>query len=55
MYTDKFSCSWTEKRLHSMNLLENHPEEIEYFWPDRTLGRVEDDHIPFLTRGIHPR
>ncbi|XP_051942822.1 glutaminyl-peptide cyclotransferase [Hippocampus zosterae] len=41
-----------EKRLHSMNLLENHPDEIEYFWPDRTVGRVEDDHVPFLTRGV---
>ncbi|XP_037096458.1 glutaminyl-peptide cyclotransferase [Syngnathus acus] len=41
-----------EKRLHSMNQLQNHPDEEEYFWPDRPIGRIEDDHIPFLNRGV---
>ncbi|XP_028995629.1 glutaminyl-peptide cyclotransferase [Betta splendens] len=41
-----------EKRLHSMNLLADHPDSVEYFWPDRPVGRIEDDHIPFLNRGV---
>ncbi|KAM9777803.1 glutaminyl-peptide cyclotransferase [Neosynchiropus ocellatus] len=41
-----------EKRLHASGQLQNHPEEIEYFWPDRPVGRVEDDHVPFLNRGV---
>lgn len=36
-----------------MNLLVDHPDSVEYFWPDRPVGRIEDDHIPFLNRGIH--
>ncbi|XP_070698886.1 glutaminyl-peptide cyclotransferase [Pempheris klunzingeri] len=42
----------TEKRLHSMNQLVNHPNSVEYFWPDRPVGRILDDHIPFLNRGV---
>ncbi|XP_026212721.1 glutaminyl-peptide cyclotransferase [Anabas testudineus] len=41
-----------EKRLHSMNQLVDHPNSVEYFWPDRPIGRVQDDHIPFLERGV---
>ncbi|KAF3701396.1 Glutaminyl-peptide cyclotransferase [Channa argus] len=41
-----------EKRLHSMNLLVDHPNNVEYFWPDQPVGRIEDDHIPFLDRGV---
>ncbi|XP_077476917.1 glutaminyl-peptide cyclotransferase [Stigmatopora argus] len=41
-----------EKRLHSMNQLENHPDSAEYFWPDRPIGPIDDDHIPFLSRGV---
>lgn len=36
-----------------MNQLVNHPDDVEYFWPDRPVGHVQDDHIPFLSRGIH--
>ncbi|KAK2826264.1 hypothetical protein Q5P01_020478 [Channa striata] len=42
-----------EKRLHSMNLLVDHLNSVEYFWPDRPIGRVADDHVPFLDRGVH--
>ncbi|KAM9842974.1 glutaminyl-peptide cyclotransferase [Aulostomus maculatus] len=41
-----------ESRLHSMNQLVNHPDDIEYFWPDRPVGQIQDDHIPFLSRGV---
>ena len=42
----------SEKRLHFMNQLVDHPNSVEYFWPDHLVGRVLDDHIPFLNRGI---
>uniref|UniRef100_A0A3B3UWT8 Glutaminyl-peptide cyclotransferase n=1 Tax=Poecilia latipinna TaxID=48699 RepID=A0A3B3UWT8_9TELE len=38
------------KRLHSMNQLVEHPNSVQYFWPDRPVGRILDDHIPFLNR-----
>ncbi|KAM3594975.1 uncharacterized protein V6R79_016296 [Siganus canaliculatus] len=41
-----------EKRLHSMNQLVNHPNSVQYFWPDRPVGHIQDDHIPFLNRGV---
>ncbi|KAM7376523.1 hypothetical protein PAMP_006251 [Pampus punctatissimus] len=41
-----------EKRLHSMNQLVNHPTEVEYFWPNHPVGHIQDDHIPFLNRGV---
>lgn len=41
-----------EKRLHSMNQLVEHPNSVQYFWPDRPVGRILDDHIPFLNRGV---
>ncbi|KAM4542685.1 glutaminyl-peptide cyclotransferase [Odontesthes bonariensis] len=41
-----------EKRLHSMNQLVDHPNSVEYFWPDHPVGRVLDDHVPFLNRGV---
>ncbi|XP_061824579.1 glutaminyl-peptide cyclotransferase [Nerophis lumbriciformis] len=41
-----------EKRLHFMNQLENHLDEVEYFWPDHPVGHIQDDHIPFLNRGV---
>ncbi|TMS20984.1 Glutaminyl-peptide cyclotransferase [Larimichthys crocea] len=41
-----------EKRLHSMNQLVDHPNSVQYFWPERTVSRIEDDHIPFLNRGV---
>lgn len=41
----------SEKRLHSMNQLVDHPNSVQYFWPDRPVGHIQDDHIPFLNRG----
>uniref|UniRef100_A0A672ISB8 Glutaminyl-peptide cyclotransferase n=1 Tax=Salarias fasciatus TaxID=181472 RepID=A0A672ISB8_SALFA len=41
-----------ERRLHSMNQFVEHPESVEYFWPDRRVAHVLDDHIPFLNRGV---
>ncbi|XP_070776496.1 glutaminyl-peptide cyclotransferase [Enoplosus armatus] len=41
-----------EKRLHSMNQLVDHPNSMQYFWPNHPVGHVEDDHIPFHTRGV---
>lgn len=45
----------SEKRLHSMNQLVNHPNSVQYFWPDQPVGHIQDDHIPFLNRGIHSK
>ncbi|XP_019743210.1 glutaminyl-peptide cyclotransferase-like a [Hippocampus comes] len=42
----------TEKRLHRQGLLASHPSEQTYFRKDLTFGLVEDDHIPFLRRGV---
>uniref|UniRef100_A0A2K5PBI2 glutaminyl-peptide cyclotransferase n=1 Tax=Cebus imitator TaxID=2715852 RepID=A0A2K5PBI2_CEBIM len=39
-----------EKRLHRLNLLQSHPQEVMYFQPGEPIGSVEDDHIPFLRR-----
>ncbi|XP_061650278.1 glutaminyl-peptide cyclotransferase isoform X1 [Phyllopteryx taeniolatus] len=41
-----------EKRLHSTNQLQNHPYDVEYFWPDRPIAHIQDDHLPFLSRGV---
>ncbi|KAI3367868.1 hypothetical protein L3Q82_026702, partial [Scortum barcoo] len=41
-----------EKRLHSMNQLVDHPNSVQYFWPNHRVGHVEDDHIPFLNKGV---
>ncbi|XP_068436639.1 glutaminyl-peptide cyclotransferase [Clinocottus analis] len=41
-----------EKRLHSMNQLVDHPHNVQYFWPNRPVGQIQDDHIPFLNRGV---
>uniref|UniRef100_A0A3Q0SDU0 Glutaminyl-peptide cyclotransferase n=1 Tax=Amphilophus citrinellus TaxID=61819 RepID=A0A3Q0SDU0_AMPCI len=41
-----------EKRLHSMNQLVEHPNSVQYFWPNHHVGHVMDDHIPFLNRGV---
>lgn len=41
-----------EKRLHTMNQLADHPESVQYFWPNHPVGHVQDDHIPFLNRGV---
>ncbi|KAG7483931.1 hypothetical protein MATL_G00043570 [Megalops atlanticus] len=41
-----------EKRLHKLGLLSSHPVEQSYFKKDVYLGPVEDDHMPFLQRGV---
>ncbi|XP_071761918.2 glutaminyl-peptide cyclotransferase [Centroberyx gerrardi] len=41
-----------ERRLHAMEQLVDHPNEIEYFWPNLPVGHVQDDHVPFLNRGV---
>ncbi|XP_062408163.1 glutaminyl-peptide cyclotransferase-like a [Sardina pilchardus] len=41
-----------EKRLHRQGLLFSHPSEQSYFRKDVYLGPVQDDHIPFLHRGV---
>lgn len=41
-----------EKRLHSMSQLVDHPNSVQYFWPNHHVGHVLDDHIPFLNRGV---
>lgn len=41
-----------EKRLHRLGLLASHPSEQTYFRKDVYLGPVQDDHVPFLHRGV---
>ncbi|XP_067279070.1 glutaminyl-peptide cyclotransferase [Pseudorasbora parva] len=41
-----------EKRLHSLGLLTSHAKEQIYFMKDVNMGPVEDDHLPFLQRGV---
>ncbi|XP_035767889.1 glutaminyl-peptide cyclotransferase [Neolamprologus brichardi] len=41
-----------ETRLHSMSQLVDHPNSVQYFWPNHHVGHVLDDHIPFLNRGV---
>lgn len=41
-----------EKRLHKLGQLSSHPSEQSYFRKDLYLGPVEDDHVPFLKRGV---
>uniref|UniRef100_A0A8C4RDN5 glutaminyl-peptide cyclotransferase n=1 Tax=Erpetoichthys calabaricus TaxID=27687 RepID=A0A8C4RDN5_ERPCA len=40
------------KRLHRLGLLSSHPSEQTYFRKDFYLGPVEDDHVPFLKKGV---
>ncbi|MEE6517825.1 hypothetical protein FKM82_028330, partial [Ascaphus truei] len=41
-----------ERRLHSLNVLKNHPSEVQYFQNNLRAGQVDDDHVPFLQRGV---
>ncbi|KAM8952818.1 glutaminyl-peptide cyclotransferase-like protein [Pelodytes ibericus] len=41
-----------EKRLHGLGLLQSHRFENSYFIDDMYYGPVEDDHIPFVRRGV---
>ncbi|GAB1291640.1 Glutaminyl-peptide cyclotransferase-like protein [Apodemus speciosus] len=47
-----FQVLGLKKRLHRLNLLQSHPQEVMYFQPGEPPGPVEDDHIPFLRRGV---
>lgn len=41
-----------EQNLHDLGLLKKHPSERKYFHGELLRGQVEDDHIPFLRRGV---
>uniref|UniRef100_A0A8B9HMJ2 Glutaminyl-peptide cyclotransferase n=1 Tax=Astyanax mexicanus TaxID=7994 RepID=A0A8B9HMJ2_ASTMX len=41
-----------ERRLHALGLLKEHPNAVQYFWPGLAVGPVQDDHMPFLSRGV---
>ncbi|KAG9465466.1 hypothetical protein GDO78_018320 [Eleutherodactylus coqui] len=41
-----------ERRLHNLGLLKNHPSEILYFLSSLRARQVDDDHVPFLQRGV---
>ena len=41
-----------EKRLHKQGLLTSHAAEQAYFRKDVYFGPVQDDHIPFLNKGV---
>lgn len=41
-----------ERRLHNLGLLKNHPSEILYFLSSLRAREVDDDHVPFLQRGV---
>ncbi|XP_058136433.1 glutaminyl-peptide cyclotransferase-like protein isoform X2 [Dasypus novemcinctus] len=47
-----YSLPPPEKRLHRLNLLQAHPQEVMYFQPGEPPGSVEDDHLPFLHRVV---
>ncbi|KAJ3613790.1 hypothetical protein NHX12_020036 [Muraenolepis orangiensis] len=41
-----------ERRLHSMGQLVDHPSDVQYFWPNHQVGFVQDDHVPFMNKGV---
>ncbi|XP_074844641.1 glutaminyl-peptide cyclotransferase isoform X1 [Carettochelys insculpta] len=41
-----------EQQLHRLGLLKNHPYERQYFRGKTALYLTEDDHVPFLVRGV---
>ncbi|KAG8444506.1 hypothetical protein GDO86_009608 [Hymenochirus boettgeri] len=41
-----------ERRLQGLNLLKDHPTEIQYFQNGLRAGQIDDDHVPFLRRGV---
>ncbi|XP_063060270.1 glutaminyl-peptide cyclotransferase [Engraulis encrasicolus] len=41
-----------EERLHSLGLLSSHAKDQNYFRKDVSMGPVEDDHMPFLEKGV---
>ncbi|KAM3931213.1 glutaminyl-peptide cyclotransferase [Leptodactylus fuscus] len=41
-----------ERRLHNLGLLKDHPSENLYFVSSLRARQVDDDHVPFLQRGV---
>ncbi|XP_072491957.1 glutaminyl-peptide cyclotransferase isoform X1 [Notamacropus eugenii] len=41
-----------EKKLHELGLLQNHYSETQYFQGHMYREQIQDDHIPFLRRGV---
>ncbi|XP_048392863.1 glutaminyl-peptide cyclotransferase-like [Stegostoma tigrinum] len=41
-----------ERRLHRQGLLNDHPNEVKYFWTKMQAGHIDDDHTPFLQRDV---
>ncbi|XP_062917315.1 glutaminyl-peptide cyclotransferase-like isoform X2 [Mobula hypostoma] len=41
-----------EKRLHRLGLLQLHPFEVTYFNGNTHYAPIEDDHVPFLRKGV---
>uniref|UniRef100_A0A8C4WAH9 Glutaminyl-peptide cyclotransferase n=1 Tax=Gopherus evgoodei TaxID=1825980 RepID=A0A8C4WAH9_9SAUR len=41
-----------ERKLHGLGLLKNHRSERQYFRGNAAPRSIEDDHIPFLRRGV---
>ncbi|XP_059806934.1 glutaminyl-peptide cyclotransferase-like isoform X2 [Hypanus sabinus] len=41
-----------EKRLHRLGLLQLHPFEVTYFNGNTHYAPIEDDHVPFLQKGV---
>nr|XP_056703557.1 glutaminyl-peptide cyclotransferase-like protein [Euleptes europaea] len=41
-----------ERRLHRLGLLASHPQEQLYFSRHPIYGPAQDDHVPFLQRGV---
>ncbi|CAM4687881.1 unnamed protein product [Lepidochelys olivacea] len=41
-----------EKCLHRLGLLQSHPWEQTYFQREPVYGPVEEDHVPFLRKGV---
>ncbi|XP_063168168.1 glutaminyl-peptide cyclotransferase-like protein isoform X2 [Candoia aspera] len=41
-----------EERMHQLSLLQSHSQEQPYFQRDSPYGFIEDDHTPFLRKGV---
>ncbi|XP_078085720.1 glutaminyl-peptide cyclotransferase-like [Mustelus asterias] len=41
-----------ERRLHRLGVLNDHPNEVKYFWTKMRAGHIDDDHMPFLQRDV---
>ncbi|XP_034051008.1 glutaminyl-peptide cyclotransferase [Thalassophryne amazonica] len=42
-----------KQTAHSLNQLLDHPNNVQYFWPNLSVSPIQDDHVPFLNRGVH--